>query len=141
MSSFLLAAAVLLAGTPPQPSPSPAAVPSPKDRARQAAPSQPDRLYLAGILRAIDVDAKAITFDDEQGKRYVWPVNAALAENAPARAEQMLASLKPGQKVWITYDLDPQGQPRSILELRPWTPPRPRDQRRPTTPAPPAPPQ
>lgn len=133
MTPFLLIAAFVLAPQGPvQPSSSPAQASGPKDRAAAtAAERRPDRLYLAGTLRVIDVEAKAITFDDEQGQRHTWPVNANLAANAPIRARELLATLKPGQKVWVTYDEDEQGQPRSIIELRPWTPPRPREERRP----------
>ena len=45
-------------------------------------------------------------FVDEQGTQHVWKVDAALAANSPARAEQVAAAFQPGQPITITYHED-----------------------------------
>jgi hypothetical protein len=106
------------------PSPAPVAEEAPAPRTSSA------RHRVAGVLRVIDVENRSIAFDDEAGKPHTWPVNETLAANSPARVERLLQVLKPGQKVWVTYDVDEGGRPHSVLGLDPWTAPKARTEGR-----------
>ena len=117
----------------------PSMAPPAEERPAPHTPSPRNRV--AGVLRAIDVENKSIAFEDEAGKPHTWPVNETLAANSPARVERLLQVLKPGQKVWVTYDVDEGGRPRSVLGLDPWSPPKPRTEERSGAAKPEAPPR
>ena len=57
-------------------------------------------------MGGIDAEAGTVRFVDEQGTQRVWKVDAVLAANSPARAEQAAAAFQPGQPIIVTYHED-----------------------------------
>ena len=101
-----------------QPSPSPAApavtVPgspaaaSARKRERKAVsePTKGQRKLINGTMGGIDLEALTVRFVDEQGTQRVWKVDAVLAANSPARAEQAATAFQPGEPITVTYHED-----------------------------------
>jgi hypothetical protein len=113
MHALLLLAALQAPAVSPSPTPSPAAAPAtaspsaPKRERKPAVePTKGQRKYISGTMGAIDVEAGTVRFVDEQGTQRVWKVDALLAANSPARAEQVAAAFQPGQPITITYHED-----------------------------------
>jgi hypothetical protein len=107
MLAFLLMAALQAPSAPPAPTASPAAAPTrTRERKAVAEPTKGQRKFINGTMGGIDLDALTVRFVDEQGTQRVWKVDAVLAANSPARAEQAAAAFQPGQPIVITYHED-----------------------------------
>jgi hypothetical protein len=116
MLALLLLAALQAPAVQPSPSPAVPAVttpatPSPaaarkRERKPVSEPTKGQRKFIRGTMGGIDIDGLAVRFVDEQGTQHVWKVDAALAANSPARAEQAAAAFQPGEPITITYHED-----------------------------------
>jgi len=118
MFVLLLLVALQAPAAQPSPTPSPAgpAVAAPASPAPATAPRRerkpvPDptkgqRKFISGTMGGIDLDALTVRFVDEQGTQHVWKVDATLAGNSPARAEQAAAAFQPGEPITVTYHED-----------------------------------
>lgn len=116
MLALLLLAALQAPAAQPTPSPAAPAVASPaspappaarkRERKAVAEPTKGQRKFVRGTLGGVDPDAGTVRFVDEQGTQRVWKVDAALAANSPARAQQIAAAFQPGEPVTITYHED-----------------------------------
>lgn len=118
MHALLLLAALQAPAASPSPTPSPA-VPTVAAPASPAAPAAPrrehktgpaptkgQRKFIRGTMGGIDVEAGTVRFVDEQGTQRVWKVDAVLAANSPARAEQVATAFRPGEPITVTYHED-----------------------------------
>lgn len=118
LASVLMGAAGL--GTAQDKAPETPAKPAPAASPREGtttAPKPPKRLGTVGTLVAFDTEKATITFTDESGKTLTWPVEARLAANANAYAQQRLETLKEGDRVRITYVMEA-GGPR-VYDVKP----------------------
>jgi hypothetical protein len=118
MLALLFLAALQAPAAQPSPTPSPAgpavaapASPAPavaRKRERKAVtePTKGQRKYISGTLGGIDIEALTVRFVDEQGTQHVWKVDARMAANSPARAEEAAAAFQPGQPITVTYHED-----------------------------------
>lgn len=92
---------------PPTPSPAPTVTPARKrERKAVSEPTKGQRRFINGTMGGIDLEALTVRFVDEQGTQRVWKVDAVLAANSPARAEQAAAAFQPGQPIIVTYHED-----------------------------------
>jgi hypothetical protein len=116
MLALLLLAALQAPAAPPSPSPAAPAVAAPaspapatarkRERKEVAEPTKGQRKFIRGTMGGIDLEALTVRFVDEQGTQHVWKVDATLAANSPARAEQVATALQPGQPITVTYTED-----------------------------------
>ena len=118
MLALLLLAALQAPAVQPSPAPSPAgpavaapASPAPaaarkRERAAPTEPTKGERKFIRGSMGGLDLEALTVRFVDEQGTQHVWKVDATLAANSPARAEQAAAAFQPGEPITVTYHED-----------------------------------
>ena len=97
---------------------SPVPARSPREGTATTVAKPPKRQWIAGTLVAFDTEKATMTFTDESGKTLTWPVEARLAENARAYAEQRLQVLKEGDRVRITYVVEAGGGHR-VYDVKP----------------------
>jgi hypothetical protein len=102
-------------GQPPRSSPAPArGQPPPASKVSL-------RHYVTGTLVAFDVEKGTVTFKDESGKSFTWPIEVRLAQNARAYAAMRLQTLKAGDRVAVIYAGNAGEDPR-VYDVRPFRP-------------------
>lgn len=78
----------------------------------------PRRESLAATLVAFDVEKGTITFTNEAGETLTWPIETRLAEAARGYAQQRMQTLKEGDRIGITYIMEPGRGPR-VYDVKP----------------------
>jgi hypothetical protein len=90
----------------PSPKPSPTAAAAAPASPAPAARQRESKAVPPPTKGGIDAEAGSVRFVDEQGTQRVWKVDATLAANSPARAEQAAAAFQPGEPITVTYHED-----------------------------------
>ena len=76
------------------------------------------RQFRTETLVTFDAEKGTVTFKDDAGKSVTWPIEVRLAQYARAYAQMRLQTLKEGDRVVISYVVNPDGQPR-VYDVRP----------------------
>ena len=65
---------------------------------------------MAGEVVSADVQKKTLTFTNDKGENVTWP--------AEGKAAASLKTVKPGEKVTISYAVDANGAPKAATEIK-----------------------